>query len=168
MIKNAINPSLRGGFQAFRGSMMMRSMTSSVGTNNIGDIPSQTVSTQNFNLLKFDSNGSKNLYAILRIHNIPYLVTKGDKIILPTKLKGVKVGDQLDINKVTTLGSPNFTFNDNNGINKDLYNLKLNVVEITREPYYEVYRKKQRCRRLKTFPVENYQTVLTINELSLA
>lgn len=166
MIKNCINPTFKGGFQGFRGPMMMRPMSTSINTNKVGEIPSQTP-IDNFNLLKFDSNGSKNLYAILRIHNIPYLVTKGDKIILPTKLKGVKVGDQLDINKVTTLGSPNFTFNDNNGINRELYNLKLNVVEITREPYYEVYRKKQRCRRLKTFPVENFQTVLSVGELEL-
>lgn len=117
--------------------------------------------------LKFDSIASNNLYAVLRLHNIPYLVTKGDKIILPTKMKGVQVGDQLDINKVTTLGTTNFTYNDESGINNDLYTLKANVVEITREPYYEVYRKKQRCRRLKTFPVENFQTVLMIDELRL-
>lgn len=126
-----------------------------------------TVPETHLQALKFDSNGSNSLYAILRLHNIPYLVTKGDKIILPTKMKGVRIGDQLDINKVTTIGSPNFTYNDENGIPQDFYKLKANVVEITREPYYEVYRKKKRCRRLKTFPVENYQTVLMIDELSL-
>lgn len=117
--------------------------------------------------LKYDSAGSNKLYAILRFHNIPYLVTKGDKIILPTKMKNVQVGDQLSINNVTTIGSPNFTFNDSEGIDTKLFDIKANVVEITREPYYEVYRKKQRCRRLKTIPVQNYQTILMINELKL-
>lgn len=125
----------------------------------------QTVSDLKF--LKYDSNGSNRLYAVMKLHNIPYLVTKGDKIILPIKMKGVKVGDQLSISNVTTIGSPNFTFNNETGIPSDLYNIKANVVEITKEPYYEVYRKKQRCRRLKTFPVQNYQTVLLINELNL-
>lgn len=123
--------------------------------------------TDQLKYLKFDSIGSNNLYAILRLHNIPYLVTKGDKIILPTKMKGVQVGDQLDVNKVTTLGTTNFTYNDESGISPDLYTLKASVVEITREPYYEVYRTKRRNRRIKTFPVENFQTVLRINELSL-
>lgn len=121
----------------------------------------------NLSLLKFDSNGSKNLYAIFKMYNIPYLVTKGDRVILPFKLKGVQVGDRLKLNEVVTIGSPEFTYNDNNGISNELYDLTASVIEITREPYYEVYRKKQRCRRLKTFPVQNHQTHLMINELKL-
>lgn len=117
--------------------------------------------------LKLDSIGSESLYAIFKLHNIPYLVTKGDKIVLPFKLKEAEVGDLLILNDVVTLGSPEFTYNDDSGIPKELFDLKANVVEITREPYYEVYRKKQRCRRLKTFPVQNYQTILMINELKL-
>lgn len=117
--------------------------------------------------LKLDSIGSDSLYAIFKLHNIPYLVTKGDKIVLPFKLKEAEVGDLLILKDVVTLGSPEFTYNDDRGIPKELFDLKANVVEITREPYYEVYRKKQRCRRLKTFPVQNYQTILMINELKL-
>ena len=117
--------------------------------------------------MKLDSIGSDSLYAIFKLHNIPYLVTKGDKIVLPFKLKEAEVGDLLILNDVVTLGSPEFTYNDDSGIPKELFDLKANVVEITREPYYEVYRKKQRCRRLKTFPVQNYQTILMINELKL-
>lgn len=141
----------------------MRYMATATTTTSGAD--PQTVNDLKY--LKYDSNGSNRLYAVMKLHNIPYLVTKGDKIILPVKMKGVKVGDQLSINNVTTIGSPNFTFNIDSGIPSSLYNIKANVVEITKEPYYEVYRKKQRCRRLKTFPVQNYQTVLLINELNL-
>lgn len=117
--------------------------------------------------LKINSNGSDHLYAIFKLHNMPYLVTKGDKVYLPFKLKNAEVGDQLVLNNVTTIGSPDYTYNDSEGIPKNLYNLKANVVEITKEPYYEVTRTKQRCRRLKTFPVQPFQTVLMINELKL-
>lgn len=146
--------------------------TNTTTTNTTTATPTTNTETtpttvDNLKYLKLDSIGSNSLYAILRLHNIPYLVTKGDKIILPTKMKGVQVGDQLDINKVTTIGTNNFTYNDENGINPTLYTLKANVVEITREPYYEVYRTKQRNRRIKTFPVENFQTILMINELCL-
>lgn len=117
--------------------------------------------------LKLNSNGSNHLYAVFKMHNMPYMVTKGDKVYLPFKLKNAQIGDSLVLNDVVTIGSPDYTFNDENGINPELYELKASVTEITREPYYEVYRKKQRCRRLKTFPVEPHQTVLTINELKL-
>lgn len=117
--------------------------------------------------LKLNSNGSKHLYAVFKLHNMPYLVTKGDKVYLPFKLANAQVGDLLVLDNVTTLGSPDFTYNNDEGIPQDLYQLKASVVEITREPYYEVYRKKQRCRRLKTFPVEPFQTVLMINELKV-
>lgn len=101
------------------------------------------------------------------MHNLPYMVTKGDKVYLPYKLKDAQVGDSLILNDVTTIGSPDYTYNDANGIDTSLFDLKASVTEITREPYYEVYRKKPRCRRLKTFKVEPFQTVLTINELKL-
>lgn len=120
-----------------------------------------------FSALKFDSNASRSLYAIFRLHNIPYLVTKGDKVVLPFKLKGAEIGDKLILNDVTTLGSPEFTYNDNSGVPTDAFELTARVTEVNREPYYEVYRKRQRCRRLKTYKVETHQTVLTINELRL-
>lgn len=118
--------------------------------------------------LKFDSNGCSELYAVCKIHNIPYMVTKGDKLILPYKIKNHKVGDVLKLNKVTTIGSRNFTYNDDNGIPESAYELTATLAEITREPKYQVYKKKQRCRRLKTVDVEPFQTHLVINELKLA
>lgn len=140
------------------GIRTLSTATNSTGTR--GQTPDLTP-------LKLDSVGSNSLYAIFKLHNIPYLVTKGDKVILPFKLKDAEVGDLLILNDVTTLGSPEFTYNNDKGIAEELFELKANVVEITREPYYEVYRKKQRCRRLKTFPVQNHQTILMINELKL-
>lgn len=118
--------------------------------------------------LKFDSNGSADLYAVCKIHNIPYMVTKGDKLILPYKIKDHKVGDVLKLNNVTTIGSRNFTYNDDTGIPESAYELTATLAEITKEPKYQVYKKKQRCRRLKTMDVEPFQTHLVINELKLA
>lgn len=117
-------------------------------------------------ILKFNS-AATNLYAVFRLHNMPYLVTKGDRVVLPFKLKGAEVGDQLRLSDIITVGSPEYTYNDKKGVPKEWVDLRANVVEITKEPYYEVYRKKQRCRRRKTFPVQPYQTILMINELKL-
>lgn len=121
----------------------------------------------NISALKLSSNGSKDLYAIMRLYNMPYLVTKGDKIYLPYKMKNVKVGDTLNLNDVTTLGSTTHTLNVSSGIDPSIYELQASVVEITREPLYQVVKKKPRCRRTKTTNVEPFQTVLRINELRL-
>lgn len=124
-------------------------------------------SSINFNLLKYDSCGCDNMYAIFKIHNIPYLVSKGDKIYLPYKLKNVEVGDILKLNNVTTLGSPNYSYNDKNGISEDKYVLKATIVEITRAPSRELIKKTPRCRRVKTVLISIFQTVLMITELKL-
>ncbi|KAF6061891.1 hypothetical protein FOB64_006462 [Candida albicans] len=94
-------------------------------------------------------------------------VTKGDKVYLPYKLKNASVGDVLNLNDVVTLGSPQYTLNMKEGISPELFDLKASVVEITKEPRYQVTRKKQRCRTTKTTQVEPFQTVLMINELKL-
>lgn len=128
--------------------------------------PAQEV--QNLNFLKFDSNGLNDLYAICRIYNIPFLVTKGDKIILPYKIKNHEVGDVLKLGNVTTIGSRNFTYNKKDGIPQSEFKLTATLTEITKEPKYYVYKKKPRCRRLKTVEVEPFQTHLVIDELKLS
>lgn len=159
---SSITPSLIGRrFALTRPQLLIR------GLSTASQVSPNSKAIADLTPLKLDSVGSNSLYAIFKLHNIPYLVTKGDKVVLPFKLKEAEVGDLLILNDVVTLGSPEFTYNDDKGIPKELFDLKANVVEITREPYYEVYRKKQRCRRLKTFPVQNYQTILMINELKL-
>ncbi|CAK9442389.1 mitochondrial 54S ribosomal protein bL21m [Lodderomyces beijingensis] len=122
---------------------------------------------QSISALKLSSNASRDLYAVFKLHNLPYLVTKGDKVYLPFKLKNVQVGDVLDLSEVTTLGTSTHTLTMPSGIDRSLFDIKASVVEITREPLYQVTRTKQRCRRIKTFNVEPFQTVLVISELKL-
>lgn len=117
--------------------------------------------------MKLDSNNSQDLYSVVKIYKKPYLVTKGDKIVLPFKLKDAEVGDLLILNEITTLGSPQYTYQCDNGIPQEVCEVLAKVVEITKEPYYEVVRRKKRCRRRKTIPVEPFQTHLMINELRL-
>ncbi|CCH61038.1 hypothetical protein TBLA_0D05450 [Henningerozyma blattae CBS 6284] len=74
---------------------------------------------------------SNELYASFRIHNRPYLVTLGDKVILPFKLKQADVGDTLKLTDVTKIGSRNYTFVDN-PIDPKLYSLKAIVIEKTK------------------------------------
>lgn len=123
--------------------------------------------TPDLKLLKFDSHGQNDLYAICKINNIPYLVTKGDRLVLPYKIKNHDVGDILSLNYVTTIGSRNFTYNKAEGIPQEAFKLTATLTEITKEPKWYVYKKKPRCRRLKTVEVEPFQTHLIIDELKL-
>lgn len=117
--------------------------------------------------LKFDSNASQRLYAVCKLYNVPYMVTKGDRLILPYKIKNHSVGDLLKLNNVVTLGSRNFTYSDKKGIPDSVYELTATVAEITKEPMYHIVKTKQRCRRTKTLEVQPFQTHLVINELRL-
>ena len=76
---------------------------------------------------------SNELYAIFKIHNRPYLVTEGDKVILPFRMKNVEVGDILKLNDVTTIGSRNYKLIDY-PIDESVYSLQAVVTEKTKRP----------------------------------
>lgn len=106
------------------------------------------------------------LYAIFRIHNRPYLVTKGDKVILPFKLKQAEVGDVLNLNDVTTIGSRNFKLVDE-PIDTELYTLKATVVEKTKRPLRVREVTKRRNRKVRHATNKADLTVLRISELKV-
>ena len=48
-------------------------------------------------------------YATIHVHGKPYLITQGDTIRLPFLMHGVRPGDILRLNRVTSFGSRDFT-----------------------------------------------------------
>ena len=48
-------------------------------------------------------------YSTIHIHGKPYLVTEGDTIRLPFLMPGVEPGDVLRLNRVTAIGSRDYT-----------------------------------------------------------
>ncbi|SCU78737.1 LAME_0A05578g1_1 [Lachancea meyersii CBS 8951] len=109
---------------------------------------------------------SNELYAVFRIHNRPYLVTKGDKVVLPFKMKQAEVGDVLDLNDVTTIGSRNFKIVDS-PLDTSLYQLKATVLEKTKRPMRIREVTKRRNRKVRHAVSKPDLTVLRISELSL-
>lgn len=106
------------------------------------------------------------LYAVFRIHNRPYLVTQGDKVILPFRMKQADVGDTLKLTDVTTLGSRNFTLRDD-PIDPSLYNLKATVIEKTKRKFETREVTKKRNRRVRHVHSKGDLTVLRINTLEV-
>ncbi|SCU77672.1 LAFA_0A02828g1_1 [Lachancea sp. 'fantastica'] len=109
---------------------------------------------------------SNELYAIFRIHNRPYLVTKGDKVVLPFKMKQAEVGDVLNLNDVTTIGSRNFKIVDN-PLDPSLYQLEATVLEKTKRPMRIREVTKRRNRKVRHAVSKPDLTVLRVSELSV-
>lgn len=109
---------------------------------------------------------SSDLYAVFRIHNRPFLVTKGDTVVLPFHMKNVKVGDTLNLNDVITIGSRNHKLIDY-PIDSNLYTLTAKIIELTRKPIVVNEKTKRRQRRVRTVKTKQMITILRINELKL-
>lgn len=109
---------------------------------------------------------SNELYAVFKIHERPYLVTKGDKVILPFKLKHAEVGDTLNLTDVTTIGSRNYKLVDN-PIDPNIFTIKATVLEKTKRAYQVREVTKRRNRRVRHAVNKADQTVIRISELKL-
>ncbi|SCU90370.1 LANO_0D08504g1_1 [Lachancea nothofagi CBS 11611] len=129
----------------------------------------RTFTSSRIPLQKFDTTPlklSNELYAIFRIHNRPYLVTKGDKVILPFKMKQAEVGDVLNLQDVTTIGTRNFKIVDS-PIDSSLYSIKATVLEKTKRRMRVREVTKRRNRKVRHAVSKPDLTVLRISELAL-
>lgn len=148
-----VNMTLRGSrsFQTFGGVYQQQEQTKVAATQVSDLLP-----------LKFEQD----IYATIKIHNRSYLVTEGDTVILPFRLKEAEVGDVLDIYNVTTLGSRNYTV-VGEPIDKSLYSIKATVIEKTKNPLYIKEVTKRRNRHVRHIPVQHDKTILRISELKI-
>ncbi|CEP22256.1 unnamed protein product [Cyberlindnera jadinii] len=106
------------------------------------------------------------LYAVVKVHNNPFLVTKGDKMVLPFNLKTAEVGDVLNFHNVTTIGSRNYTFVDE-PISPELFTIKATVLEKTKLPMRVTEKTKRRQRIVKHAISKPHRTILRVTELKL-
>lgn len=106
------------------------------------------------------------LYAVVNVHNNPFLITKGDKMVLPYNLKTAEVGDVLNFHDVTTIGSRNYTF-VGEPIDTQLFSIKATVLEKTRLPMRVTEVTKRRQRKVKHQISKPQRTILRVTELKL-
>lgn len=106
-----------------------------------------------------------NLYAAVRIHNRPYVVTKGDLVHLPFNLKTASVGDRLRINAIDTVGSRNVTWNGDVAADRVL--VEAVVVDKSRAPMTVKEVTKRRQRHVKHIQNKPAYTTLRVSELRL-
>ncbi|KAF2847908.1 hypothetical protein T440DRAFT_470716 [Plenodomus tracheiphilus IPT5] len=119
-------------------------------------------------------------YFTIHLHGRPYLVTKGDSIRLPFLMPNVKPGDILRLNRVTHIGSRDYTLkapetvkgNADHGkkvfyLDERLYTCRARVVGVESEPMRIEEKTKRRQRHTKHVKSKLHFTVLKISELEV-
>ncbi|CCK73529.1 mitochondrial 54S ribosomal protein bL21m NDAI_0G05460 [Naumovozyma dairenensis CBS 421] len=106
------------------------------------------------------------LYATVKVHERPYVVTKGDRLILPFKVKQAAVGDILTLNNVTAIGSRNYKL-VGHPIDPSLYTIRATVLEKTKRAFQVREVTKRRNRRVRHATTKGDLTILRISELTL-
>ncbi|CCH46438.1 39S ribosomal protein L21, mitochondrial [Wickerhamomyces ciferrii] len=109
---------------------------------------------------------SNELYAIVKVHSNPFLVTKGDIMTLPYHLKTAEVGDILNFTDVSCVGSRNFTLNDD-PIDTNLISVKGVVIEKTKMPMRITEVTKRRNRRVRHAISKPHKTLVRVTEIEL-
>lgn len=121
-----------------------------------------------------DANDSKllplklasHLYATVNIYTRPFTVQKGDVIVLPSQLKGLNVGDEINFQDVTVIGSTNYKIVDH-PINPDLFEIKGRVVERSKSAEFYEDRTTKRNRKVKHIVKTVNMTMIEITELKM-
>ena len=109
----------------------------------------------------------QSLYATINIHNRPFLVTEGDIIILPFRMKHADIGDTLQFTDITTIGSRNYTYHVKEGLPANAVSIKGTILEKTKNPMYVKEITKKRNRRTRHVQVKHDLTKIRITELKL-
>lgn len=141
------------------------SSINNISANNVGpeaENTNKTSSTMDVTPLKL----SNELYAEFRIHGRPYVVTEGDKVILPYKVNNAEVGDILNLTDVRAIGSRNYKLVDE-PVDPSLYTLKATVLEKTKRKFEIREVTKRRNRKVRHAKSKGDLTMIRISELTV-
>ncbi|KAI0009487.1 ribosomal protein L21-like protein [Xylariaceae sp. FL0662B] len=106
-------------------------------------------------------------YIRVHIHGRAYLVTPGDSIRLPAVMREVRPGDVLRLDRVSLLGSRDYTLKGSPYVDEALFELRAVVLGTESEPLREKIKKKQRTRRAQRVRSKHKYTMLRISELKI-
>lgn len=118
-----------------------------------------------------------NYYAKVHIQNKAYIVTKGDLIHLPIRLRETSVGDTLSLTTLSAVGSRDYTMSSPapTGKNQErkfleagLGRVSATVVEHTKQPMVTTIKKKRRNRHAKAIKNKQPYTVLRVTDVQIS
>ncbi|KAG4306203.1 hypothetical protein PORY_000191 [Pneumocystis oryctolagi] len=106
-------------------------------------------------------------YAIIHIYDRPFIVTEGDTVTIPQRLRDVKPGDIIKLTCVSKLGSRDYTLKGQPYIDEKFFTCRARVLELTKAPMSYFIKKKRRQRRIKIVKNKQDYTVLRISEIKV-
>ncbi|KAI8973412.1 ribosomal protein L21-like protein, partial [Mycotypha africana] len=106
-------------------------------------------------------------YAVAEISGRPYLITKNDQVIV-NRLKDVKVGDVIQLDKVREIGSKDYNLKGAPYLPEKLYNIHATVIEHTKSRMIHIVKKKRRKGYKRTIDHKQTHTVLRISEVEVS
>lgn len=124
--------------------------------------------------------GQKPHYLTAHIHRFPYLITEGDTVRLPFHMSGVNPGDILRLNRVSLLGSRDYTLKAGTTraemydgkpskntmyLDERLFECRACVMGVESGPMFIKEKTKRRNRKVKTVHSKHRYTVLKIVEV---
>jgi large subunit ribosomal protein L21 len=110
---------------------------------------------------------ANSLFATIHLFNRKFLVTEGDTILIPVRVRDVEVGDVLNFDQVSTIGSRDYTLTGSPRIDRDVFSIKGVVVEKTRVRREVTEKTKRRRRHVRHVVIKNPLTVIRISELKV-
>ncbi|KAF2459942.1 hypothetical protein BDY21DRAFT_267351, partial [Lineolata rhizophorae] len=103
-------------------------------------------------------------YASVHLHGRPYLVTAGDVVRLPFRIRGVLPGDVLRLDCATHLGSRDYTGRFAY-LDPRLFVCRAVVLGMESEPMRVKEKTKRRQRKVRRLKSKHRYTILRISEL---
>lgn len=117
-------------------------------------------------LLQKISEEYPRLYAKVNIFNFPFTVSRQDRIVL-NRLKDVKIGDILKLDRIREIGSPNFTIKGHPWINPKFFNIEACVIENGRGAKVKAKEPKKRKGHQKNSTIKPLTTTLLIRDIKI-
>ncbi|PKY52116.1 hypothetical protein RhiirA4_469547 [Rhizophagus irregularis] len=105
-------------------------------------------------------------YAVVEIRSQKFLITKND-LVITHRLSDVDIGDEIKLNRVTEIGSKDYTIKGQPLVSEAFYSIKATVVEQPKGPFIEIFKKKRRNRHKKRVTHKQTYTILRISEVEI-
>ncbi|MCJ1314089.1 hypothetical protein MMC25_007769 [Agyrium rufum] len=106
-------------------------------------------------------------YATIHIHARPYLLQIGDTLRLPFRMPDVQPGDILRLNRLSSIGSRDYTLNGAPYVDERVFEARAIVVGTESEPMRVVEKTVRRRRKVKRVKSKLRFTILRMVELKV-
>ena len=124
------------------------------------------MATDTENLLQKISQEYPRIYAKVNIYNFPFTVNRQDRIVLH-RLKDVKIGDILKLDRIREVGSPNFTIKGNPWVSPEYCKIEACVIENGRGAKVNAKEPKKRKGHQKNSTIKPLTTTLLIRDIKI-